>query len=55
MANAKETAFGELYERLDTKEVEKDNLVRQRDEAGKYIQQVRVIRMRTRCLPVRTV
>ena len=46
VAKAKERAVRELYERLDTKEGEKDlyRLARQRDQAGKDIQQVRVIK-----------
>ena len=43
---AKDRAYGELYERLDTKEGEKDlyRLARQRDRAGKDVQQVRMIK-----------
>ncbi|XP_051783710.1 uncharacterized protein LOC127527824 [Erpetoichthys calabaricus] len=46
VAKAKEKAYDELYERLDTKEGEKDlyRLARQRDQAGKDVQQVRVIK-----------
>ncbi|KAJ8347031.1 hypothetical protein SKAU_G00284320 [Synaphobranchus kaupii] len=48
VAKAKERAFSELYKRLDTKEGEKDlyRLARQRDQAGKDVQQVRVIKDR---------
>ncbi|KAJ8333822.1 hypothetical protein SKAU_G00411410 [Synaphobranchus kaupii] len=48
VAKAKERAFSELYKRLDTKEGEKDlyRLSRQRDQAGKDVQQVRVIKDR---------
>ncbi|XP_051784320.1 uncharacterized protein LOC127527954 [Erpetoichthys calabaricus] len=46
VVKAKEKAYDELYERLDTKEGEKDlyRLARQRDRAGKDVQQVRVIK-----------
>ncbi|KAG2468256.1 DYH2 protein, partial [Polypterus senegalus] len=46
VAKAKEKVYVELYERLDTKEGEKDlyRLARQRDGAGKDVQQVRVIK-----------
>ena len=46
MAKTKEKAYGELYEKLDTKEGEKDlyRLARQRDRAGKDVLQVRVIK-----------
>ncbi|KAG2465922.1 CFDP2 protein, partial [Polypterus senegalus] len=46
VVKAKEKAYDELYERLDTKEGEKDlyQLARQRDRAGKDVQQVRVIK-----------
>ncbi|KAJ8375265.1 hypothetical protein SKAU_G00058450 [Synaphobranchus kaupii] len=48
VAKAKERAFSELYKRLDTKEGEKElfRLARQRDQAGKDVQQVRVIKDR---------
>lgn len=44
VAKAKENIYGELYERLDTKEGEKDlnQLARQRGRAGKDVQQVRM-------------
>ena len=43
VAKAKGKAFDELYEKLDTKEGEKElyQLPRQRDRAGKDVQQVR--------------
>ncbi|KAI5623886.1 hypothetical protein C0J50_16567 [Silurus asotus] len=46
VANAKEKAYEELYERLDTKEGEKDlyRLARQRDRAGKDVLQVRAVK-----------
>ncbi|XP_051779618.1 uncharacterized protein LOC127526820 [Erpetoichthys calabaricus] len=46
VAKAKEKVYDELYERLDTKEGERDlyRLARQRDQAGKDVQQVRVIK-----------
>ncbi|XP_051784793.1 uncharacterized protein LOC127528352 [Erpetoichthys calabaricus] len=46
VAKAKEKAFDELYERLDTKEGEKNlyQLARQKDRAVKDVQQVRVIK-----------
>ena len=46
MAKAKKKAYDELYEKLDTKEREKDlyRLARQRDRAGKDVLQVRVIK-----------
>ncbi|XP_051781551.1 uncharacterized protein LOC127527298 isoform X2 [Erpetoichthys calabaricus] len=46
VAKAKEKAYDELYERLDTKEGEKDlyRLARQRNRTGKNLQQVRVIK-----------
>ena len=46
VAKAKEKAYGELYEKLDTKEGEKDlyQFARQRDRAGKDVLQVRVIK-----------
>ena len=46
VAKAKGKAFDELYEKLDTKEGEKDlyRLARQRDRAGKDVQQVRVLK-----------
>ncbi|KAG2456020.1 FGD1 protein, partial [Polypterus senegalus] len=46
MMKAKEKGYNELYERLDTKEGEKDlyRLARQRDRAGKDVQQVMVIK-----------
>ncbi|XP_051786647.1 uncharacterized protein LOC127528918 [Erpetoichthys calabaricus] len=44
VAKAEEKAYDELYERLDTKEGEKDRWARQRDQAGKDVQQVRVIK-----------
>lgn len=39
-------AYDELYERLDTKEIEKnlDHMARQRDRAGKDVQQVTMIK-----------
>ena len=42
VAKAKGKAFDELYEKLDTKEGEKDlyRLARQRDRAGKDVQRV---------------
>ena len=45
VTKAQEKAYGELYEKLDTKEGEKDlyRLARQRDRAGKDVLQVRVI------------
>ena len=48
MAKAKHKAYEELYDRLDTKEGEKDlyRLVRQRNQAGKDVQQVRLIKDR---------
>lgn len=48
VAKAKEKVYGELYERLDTKEGEKDlyRLARQRDRAGKDVQQIRVMKDR---------
>ena len=46
VAKVKGKAFDELYEKLDTKEGEKDlyRLTRQRDRAGKDVQQVRVLK-----------
>ena len=46
LAKAKGKAFDELFEKLDTKEGEKDlyRLTRQRDRAGKDVQQVRVLK-----------
>ena len=46
VAKAKKKAYDELYEKLDTKEGEKDlyRLARQRDRAGKDVLQVRVIK-----------
>ena len=43
---AKRRAYDDLYARLETKEGEKElyRLARQRDRAGKYVQQVRVIK-----------
>uniref|UniRef100_A0AAQ6IRJ4 Reverse transcriptase domain-containing protein n=1 Tax=Anabas testudineus TaxID=64144 RepID=A0AAQ6IRJ4_ANATE len=48
VAKAKQKAYNELYDRLDTKEGEKDlyRLARQRDRDGKDVQQVRVIKDR---------
>ena len=48
MAKAKKKTYDELYEKLDTKEGEKDlyRLARQRDRAGKDVLQVRVIKGR---------
>ena len=46
MAKAKHKAYEELYDRLDTKEGEKDlyRLAGQRNQAGKDVQQVRLIK-----------
>ena len=46
MAKAKHKAYEELYDRLDKKEGEKDLYRRaiQRNQAGKDVQQVRLIR-----------
>ena len=46
VAKAKEKAYDELYEKLDTKEGEKDlyRLARQRDRAEKDVLQVQVIK-----------
>ncbi|KAI5624691.1 hypothetical protein C0J50_15497 [Silurus asotus] len=46
VAKAKEKAYKDLYERLNTKEGEKDlyRLARQRDRAGKNVMQVRAIK-----------
>ena len=46
VAKAKNKAYDELYEKLDTKEGEKDlyRLARQRDRAGKDVLQVQVIK-----------
>ncbi|KAK3514571.1 hypothetical protein QTP70_021622 [Hemibagrus guttatus] len=46
VSKAKQKAYDELYTRLDTREVEKDlyRLARQRDQDGKDVQQVRVIK-----------
>ena len=46
VAKAKEKADDELYEKLETKEGEKElyRLARQRDRASKDVQQVRVIK-----------
>ncbi|KAI5610690.1 hypothetical protein C0J50_11966, partial [Silurus asotus] len=46
VAKVKEKAYEELYERLDTKEGEKDlyRLARQRDRAGKDVLQVREVK-----------
>ena len=46
VAKVKGKAFDEVYEKLDAKEGEKDlyRLVRQRDRAGKDVQQVRVLK-----------
>ncbi|KAK3551371.1 hypothetical protein QTP70_016656, partial [Hemibagrus guttatus] len=48
VSKAKKKAYDELYTRLDTREGEKDlyRLARQRDQDGKYVQQVRVIKDR---------
>ncbi|KAK3552006.1 hypothetical protein QTP70_031600, partial [Hemibagrus guttatus] len=48
VSKAKEKAYDELYTRLDTREGEKDlyRLARQRDQDGKDVQQVRVIKDR---------
>ena len=48
VAKAKHKAYEELYDRLDTKEEEKDlyRLARQRNQAGKDVQQVRLIKDR---------
>ncbi|XP_019744436.1 uncharacterized protein LOC109527143 [Hippocampus comes] len=48
VAKAKQKAYEELYERLDTKEGEKElyRLARQRNQAGKDVQQVRLIKDR---------
>ena len=48
MAKAKHKAYEDLYDRLDTKEGEKDlyRLARQRNQAGKDVQQVRLIKDR---------
>ncbi|KAK3559553.1 hypothetical protein QTP86_013720 [Hemibagrus guttatus] len=48
LSKAKQTAYDELYTRLDTREGEKDlyRLARQRDRDGKDVQQVRVIKDR---------
>ncbi|KAK3511968.1 hypothetical protein QTP70_027665, partial [Hemibagrus guttatus] len=48
VSKAKQKAYDELYTRLDTREVEKDlyRLARQRDQDGKDVQQVRVIKDR---------
>ena len=46
---AKERAYEDLYARLETKEGEKElyRLTRQRNRAGKNVQNVRIIRMKT--------
>ncbi|KAG2459279.1 PKHN1 protein, partial [Polypterus senegalus] len=46
VVKAKKKVYDEFYERLDTKDGEKDlyRLARQRDRAGKNVQQVRVIK-----------
>lgn len=46
VVKAKDKVYGELYESLDTKEGVKDlyHLARQRDQAGKHVQQIRVIK-----------
>ncbi|XP_051779985.1 uncharacterized protein LOC127526866 [Erpetoichthys calabaricus] len=46
MAKSKEKVYDELYERLDTKEGEKDlyRSAKQRDRAGKVLQQVSIIK-----------
>ena len=48
VAKAKQNAYDELYERLDSKEGEKEmyRLAKQRDRAGKDVQHVRVIKDR---------
>ena len=48
MRNAKQKAYEELYDRLDTKEGEKDlyRLARQRNQAGKDVQRVKLIKDR---------
>ncbi|XP_062866594.1 uncharacterized protein LOC134329279, partial [Trichomycterus rosablanca] len=48
VAKAKQKAYEELYGRLDTKEGEKDlyRLARQRNQAGKDVQQVRLVKDR---------
>ncbi|XP_056134022.1 uncharacterized protein LOC130110842 [Lampris incognitus] len=48
VVKAKEKVYGELYDRLDTKEGEKDlyGLAKQRDRAAKDVQQVRAIKDR---------
>ncbi|KAK3557745.1 hypothetical protein QTP86_000302 [Hemibagrus guttatus] len=48
VSKAKQKAYDELYTRLDTREEEKDlySLARQRDQDGKDVQQVRVIKDR---------
>ncbi|KAK3548497.1 hypothetical protein QTP70_013330 [Hemibagrus guttatus] len=48
VSKAKQKAYDELYTRLDTREGEKDlyRLARQRDQDGKDVQQVRVIKDR---------
>ncbi|KAK3543257.1 hypothetical protein QTP70_014086 [Hemibagrus guttatus] len=48
VSKAKQKAYDELYTRLDTREGEKDlyRLARQRDQDGKAVQQVRVIKDR---------
>ncbi|KAK3562480.1 hypothetical protein QTP86_034595 [Hemibagrus guttatus] len=48
VSKAKQEAYDELYTRLDTREGEKDlyRLARQRDQDGKDVQQVRVIKDR---------
>ncbi|KAK3508721.1 hypothetical protein QTP70_004263 [Hemibagrus guttatus] len=48
VSKAKQKAYDELYTRLDTREGEKDlyRLTRQRDQDGKDVQQVRVIKDR---------
>ena len=47
VTKAKGKVFGELYEKLDTIEGEKDlyRLARQRDRVGKDVQQVRVMEL----------
>lgn len=47
---AKEKAHIELYVRLDTKEGENNLLARERDQNGKNVQQVRMIRDRDKHL-----
>ncbi|KAK3572051.1 hypothetical protein QTP86_022280 [Hemibagrus guttatus] len=48
VSKAKQKAYDELYTRLDTREGQKDlyRLARQRDQDGKHVQQVRVIKDR---------